>query len=1698
MIFFKYTFEENFLHNLYMDDQEVIKFGIFDDFSLTFGTGNIMSVFPINYRECIVSTSKEIIKIERDIVKMKYPLKFSTCTLVPDTDFLIGVSLQLGKISVFQLSDLSHPLLEEDYQTNQCGIFHFFYSPKSKAIVTVGDGIRVYNFEYTMSRLSVVKPKVSISFRSKFASSHNTPIMVSPVFDYEKELIILPSSEGFCAFNLDGKKEKVLSNFPSTPTTVYAVHPKSPKLLTCDSQNGMVLWGKIGHIEEMFSAVVSTVLAMFFIDNENVICLDSYHNLFILNIKTSRTFFCYTLPSRPSRLFFLRINNVPYLCVCYHSLLKALKIVIPWKVWNLHINDTRQISRCNKFMDASRILVATNTAFMKLYSPCDGNKMTVATPSIAVHPVSFFYDRGLVEHYNFNQEKLQYDLQVLRTLPEDARRDVLFFLFEDGTLVGFDTGVAPCEETMTMKIKASFMTICRYEDKWCYAVASKKSDLFLLDYYTMQTFKHFSVVDEILLHLFYHLESGLIIMVFNSRTILFDIYKGQIMDTVENGTKITSLFANTLTYGYDDGHLSRIEIHDGMFAKETHANQKPHSAPITAFSFSQKIWLSSSLDGDLLIWDYNNEKLNQICLPLPLYACAVMNGKKDILVATDTEVMQISIFTKEEFDEEVPEIDNYDKIPDCLSRELIEPLEEEISPTFDESDGISEKKSKKKRKPFSNSNFNYKKYANSNNNLNSTSTAPSKPISVGDYDEGGKNNKEKIDDENDEETIKKKLEMMQALNGMREDHMGVPKIAPSNDNYKKKEEEENQEKEAQNVSNEADDDKGKKKRKPKEGKELSDFINSSIDKEKAASKRKKVKKVKAKDNEPPVIENKKPKDISNIMDNLFGSKNKPNKSNVNNSTSGNIDFAALAKQFDKDEEPLILRMKKYSTNKDDEYSYYSDDGDDDDDESLTNKNNNKSDKKAKTINDTENTSNNINNISNTNNNNNNQNKYSGIRAGNTDSAATKTKSQVGASTKQGNSKNSKYKGKEKAGGTGSGSGGGSSSKTKGKASKGGDSTKSQNPSGKNKKGESSKVGVSNIYIPEGSANFGNNTNNNGMENSQCGNNGNKGNGNGYNSHHGSGNPEFVSNGGNVSGKQGFGTSVATDGSDNVATEVYVPNGKKKANTADIGTQPDKFNNDDITSNDLNNVNPNGSNDQKYGSNTSDTNGNNDNNLGSVNDGGSYSLNGGGKQPHLPDIINGSKSPRKGQIREVHMNGPHPGNDGGNNHHAGGSSMLPRLNRNGNPNLKGSNARNGDSSGFNLIQDPSWRPTEVDAIADQRKRCPTPPPIRWGKVNVRQRKPLRSRTPPPRNVGPPLFRMPPPNVIIDPDAVLALYSRGRVEFRPLVDRIERDRDLQHLLYRCTTLLNTDELRSTSQYGVDTYKPRFRWANSPISINELSENNDQFLSDNDINSNGLYSAPNSGRRPASMRGKSSTYNAPIYRRDVSSARQIARPNNVTVITSSNFMQPPPPQAHGAVVERILFNNNSNNSNSYSRPRNSNFSNIKLTSLDENYNSNPLSPALIQNRNENVNNNEDDYLPVFEVRPRNVNSARSPRRFVSSGSSWKNSIEPKTIVMASNDRDNNDLLASAVMSKMPKLTFYNKSFNDSNFGSKNGRRANSVRKSRNILQPLNNSLNRRVSPPHSPIIRTGRSFQSISGGPSDEIQNAVHVGNVFIKME
>lgn len=768
-----------------------ISFGLQKKSSFIFGTGKIGSVYPINAYEKIVSTNKEFLKIENTTIKKSFNCQFSTSLFIEEANLIVGVSASKSEIFVFTLNDLNNPIIA-NFPTNQIGIFHIIYSKRSSVLLTFGFGVKIWNFNIKIPdrRRSTLKPTVNISFRYSFSGDDSTPIIspevsnyeasiiISPSFDYANEIVFLPSSKGIIGYDMNGRQKVIMYRLPSSNKTTYCYYEDKQEMLVYDDTNGLILCTTSGFVQSRPLVGTTTIIWMDFLDSENALLMDAKGSFYILDLKTGRSFHCYSVlnssssatitattnkthqkndttfsmmsflgPSNslnglseingthnglsnakrmPSRVFLLRESRE--VCLCFGPRLETFKIDIPWRNWAVNISKTNALRRIEKPGEAARVLAYTSNSFVKILSPKDGHVLTDATPKSLSSPAGFFYDRGYLIYYQSKDDRKDDQNRLLMKKVFDTQtKERLFVLLEDGSISMFDADQNPCKEIGCAEMKVNSMTVCYFNNEFCYALSSLHSgEIYLVDTENVKKIKKkFLISHDNFCRMLFDPISVCLVCVMNRETILFDLQTQKVISRLPiKGTKLVELNDGVLYYGYENGDINFVKINtpstdnctgksslnnnnavnnstvnnnitDDCIEKSSLNNNmddvsnglnvkclclvskepnKLHFDSVTGFAFSQSFWVSVSVDQTVRYWDYSNSNFFTINMPCRLFGCEIINGKRDVVVGTDNELMLIegeTVFNGE-IDEVDSVVDNFDNECDDFQKSLIE------------------------------------------------------------------------------------------------------------------------------------------------------------------------------------------------------------------------------------------------------------------------------------------------------------------------------------------------------------------------------------------------------------------------------------------------------------------------------------------------------------------------------------------------------------------------------------------------------------------------------------------------------------------------------------------------------------------------------------------------------------------------------------------------------------------------------------------------------------------------------------------------------------------------------------------------------------------------------------------------------------------------------------------------------------------
>lgn len=657
-----------------MNDIE-IRFGVYPLFQHNISTKQVTCIISLKNNDFLATSNRELVHLDKDGVKRTFPYSLKTIVYLENYNFIAGSTALGSQLVIYHLDSLDQALIS-NIPTGQT-VFHMLYAPKSSCIITCGTGFKVWYLKLLATKTySRLKPgDINVALRSSFAEDYSTGVFMQPVFNPDRETVFIPTNRGIAEYTLDGNIINYVTKLPAPRNLVFSYHAKSKKVISVEETHGLVLWDKYGCLVSRFN-MSNSVVYVHFIDRENAVLITQRATICILNIKTERIFICYNLENIPTRVFFLRSVNSNILACSYGTYTLFLNINIPWSLWAMNVLNVVHIKRYPKLYNPARIAVLSNKALIKVFSPKNGTILTQVTPGMAATIDEFYYDRGVVVYKKKGQ-------RFIETTNRDL--DTVFCNLSTGKFVAYDMEVNPSKQKLSYTLEGRYVQLGKYKGKFCYILGTEQGCISIIDFSTYKPIKYARYSGNNMFGMRYIESSEELLLIFNNSCILIELINLKKVANIDfTPSKIFGVQTNLVFFGYKSGHLVvlSVENHEFSIIKEenTDFSRQFHSDAITAFDFADSYWISSGNDCKVKIWDYCFQIIRVIVLPLPIICCSILNGKRDLLVCTESEIMKISGYKlfNGEMDEEIKEIDNHDKLYDKFASHADFEEEEEL------------------------------------------------------------------------------------------------------------------------------------------------------------------------------------------------------------------------------------------------------------------------------------------------------------------------------------------------------------------------------------------------------------------------------------------------------------------------------------------------------------------------------------------------------------------------------------------------------------------------------------------------------------------------------------------------------------------------------------------------------------------------------------------------------------------------------------------------------------------------------------------------------------------------------------------------------------------------------------------------------------------------------------------------------------
>ncbi|EAX95294.1 hypothetical protein TVAG_270850 [Trichomonas vaginalis G3] len=644
------------------EEVKVINFGIFDDFTMSKGSMCFHSVLKINEFEYLSCAPKQIIKFERDRIKKIYNIPSACATYLPYYDAIIIISPPPTKMSIYFGDQLNEPIIQ-DINIDQVGICHMVWSERNRTLITFGIGVSTYLIEMVpkINRIAKYDIWARVTFLKHFAIGYRANLLSNPCWIETKNELVIPLKEGLMRYTLDGEMKGSPVSLNSDKFTLYLYNEHNKKALTSDADQGLCLWNKHGRMTHHYTCISTPIFVAFYLTNEFLIAYDSSMYLSIIDIKTERYFPMVKLYPRPDKIFFDRsYGQTTRVIVSSQNSVKVYKVIIPWHLWKRTSTTPKLILRCPRANGAARIGVLLSDASIQFYSPVSRKMLTLCHAREVGFPSCILPDRGM--------------LNVVQ-------RDQLFVTFDNGKTAIFGTNQPLLEPVVTLDNKAACCVLSMFQGKWCLLIGTTTGDILVYSYDKLQFIKRFGKERSKVEQIYHHDKTNSIFVVYKNKFSRYDSVSGTKMEdySFEYGC-IGAVLGDLLIFGYENGSFLIHKIECKKLTCLHHKGRPLHIGRVTGLTGGNSFFVSSGLDGSCLIWTMKNcEVVIEIKFPLPIFCVAFLNGKRGLLVGTDSEIMIVngqSLFGKN-VDPEDPLFDNFDKKVDTFDGGALTLLEDE-------------------------------------------------------------------------------------------------------------------------------------------------------------------------------------------------------------------------------------------------------------------------------------------------------------------------------------------------------------------------------------------------------------------------------------------------------------------------------------------------------------------------------------------------------------------------------------------------------------------------------------------------------------------------------------------------------------------------------------------------------------------------------------------------------------------------------------------------------------------------------------------------------------------------------------------------------------------------------------------------------------------------------------------------------------
>jgi WD40 repeat protein len=647
--------------------------GLTRGFSLKITDEAVTNVFAISQDSFVAVAGSELIRFSQRGVYSRTPMRLSAALFIPSINVLVAVSRADGAFLVYDRKDFANPILSGP-AVEQDGVFKLIYSKRSQFLISIGAITRIWRLCADHGD-ATLRPRFSISAYATLTQSFSPDQMDSITYDPECRRFIDVQE-----FVPSGSEKKLLASF----------RPRSNFLATSQDSDSLSIWG--GSKEEIgtFSIGCERIVFLKFLNKQFVCVVGSDDRFHLLDVGLMSLFECGRLQLSGSSLF-LSVSPRPVLVSATASgTITVSFICLPYRLWTTLPCPATAIERCNRNRAAARLMVFLSDKSVSLFSPSTREQLRKVAISQESAAVSCFYDRNLVASVVHDFSSDRHDIKF-RIVSEDHDRDILVVpTCDDGT-----ARVSPPRGSAVVHECVCRITLCCRGGNWMYAAGTSHGEIVLFDYITFSEVSRYKIAFSKVLNLSFHRPESLLLF-FGDQMLRFDLKTECVVESLSlRSACVCAAHGDLIFVGTTTGSIETFIVHQTL--KLADRSMTFHEDYITGMSFARDYFISCSRDHFLKYWDYQFHSICEIWFPFPLLNCVILNGKRDVLVATETALLIVSGRTvfADQVDIYESQIDNFDMLKDPLSKVNEAPAsdnddDKQSGPTSDPSDQIEQ------------------------------------------------------------------------------------------------------------------------------------------------------------------------------------------------------------------------------------------------------------------------------------------------------------------------------------------------------------------------------------------------------------------------------------------------------------------------------------------------------------------------------------------------------------------------------------------------------------------------------------------------------------------------------------------------------------------------------------------------------------------------------------------------------------------------------------------------------------------------------------------------------------------------------------------------------------------------------------------------------------------------------------------------